>query len=186
MKEWLPIPVVVVLAAALPAAATDIWKFKVYNVLTFPLILFGLLYHAVAGGTIALAWSLLGVLVGIGVLIPLYMLGAMGAGDVKFMAGLGAWLGAPTTLLVFLLGCIATGIYALVLVFWNRQNDATGGVWVSLHLAWHRLAAVARNLVAEDSVEVELQRDDRRRRLIPFTAMVAVGLVAALAWFSWW
>jgi len=78
------VPVIVVLVAAFVAAATDIWKFKVYNVLTLPLLVSGLLYHAFRA---ELADSLLGVLFGFAALIVLYIIGGMGAGDVKHGSG---------------------------------------------------------------------------------------------------
>src|SRR4051812_45954857 len=78
----------VVLCAALIAAVTDVWKFKVHNALTLPLLLSGLVYHAVVGGMDGFSDSLLGALFGFGVLIVFYAMGGMGAGDVKFMAGI--------------------------------------------------------------------------------------------------
>ena len=40
---WLPITVTLI--ASLAGAVTDVWKFRVYNVLTFPLLASGLIYH---------------------------------------------------------------------------------------------------------------------------------------------
>ena len=64
MLEVYPVPIVLVLVAALIAAVTDVWKFKVYNLLTFPLLASGLLYHAIYGGTPGLAGSIVGALAG--------------------------------------------------------------------------------------------------------------------------
>ena len=110
MLELYPVPIALVLVAALVAAVTDVWKFKVYNVLTFPLLASGLLYHAIYGGTAGLAGSIVGALVGFALMIMLYTMGGMGAGDVKFVTALGAWLGLPLTLYVVMAGCIATGV----------------------------------------------------------------------------
>src|SRR5262249_6687453 len=106
-------PIVVVLAAALIAAATDIWKFKVYNALTLPLLLSGLLYHGLRS---ELLDSLVGVLFGFAALVLLYVIGGMGAGDVKLMAAIGAWLGMPFTFYVFIASSLAAGAYALLLM----------------------------------------------------------------------
>ena len=43
------VPIMIVLLAAFVAAITDIWKFKVYNALTVPLLVSGLLYHGFQG-----------------------------------------------------------------------------------------------------------------------------------------
>jgi prepilin peptidase CpaA len=174
-----PIPICVVLAAVLVTAVTDLWKFKIHNVLTLPLLASGLLYHAVAEGTPGFAASLLGALFGFGLLIVLYILGGMGAGDVKLMAGVGAWLGLPLTFYVFLASSLAAGVYALVIILAYRR---TGETWVNLQIAWHRLAALGRYLGAEDRVETEVARPDRRGRIIPFAAMMALGILGLLAW----
>ena len=179
MEHSLGVPILVVLASASVAAVTDVWKFKVHNALTFPLLLSGLLYHWALDNphTQGLMYSALGALFGFGILLVLYVLGGMGAGDVKFMAGVGAWLGFPLTLVVFLAASLAAGIYAigLLLLFGNVRET-----WINLQIAWHRVMVFGRHLGAEDRVETEVQRSDRRRRLIPFTAMVALGMIVVL------
>jgi hypothetical protein len=52
---------------------------------------------------------------------------------------------------------------------------------VNLQIVWHRLAAVGRHLAADDRVESEVSQVDRRHRVIPFAAMMALGLFALLA-----
>ena len=178
MVPAISLPAGIVLAAVLIAAVTDVWNFKVHNVLTLPLLLSGLAYHGLAGG---LAGSVLGVLFGFASLILFYLLGGMGAGDVKLMAAVGAWLGMPATFFVFLASALAAGLYALVLIVaYGRVRET----WVNLQIVWHRLAAIGRHLGADDCVEAGAGRGDRRRRLIPFGAMVAVGILTLLAW-SW-
>ena len=172
------VPVIVVLVAALVAAATDIWKFKVYNALTLPLLVSGLLYHAFRA---ELADSLLGVLFGFASLIVLYIIGGMGAGDVKLMAAVGAWLGMPLTFYVFIASSLAAGVYSIGLVVWTGQVVETA---VNLQILWLRLASVGRFLGSDDMVESEVRRSDRRKRIIPFAAMVAIGLVATLIWIG--
>jgi prepilin peptidase CpaA len=170
------VPVIVVLVAALVAAATDIWKFKVYNALTLPLLVSGLLYHAFRA---ELADSLLGVLFGFAALIVLYIIGGMGSGDVKLMAAVGAWLGMPLTFYVFIASSLAAGVYSIGLVVWTGRVVETA---VNLQIIWLRLASVGRYLGSDDMVESEVRRSDRRKRIIPFAAMVAIGLVATLIW----
>ena len=171
------LPVIVVLTAALIAAVTDVWKFKVYNALTLPLMVSGLIYHGLRGD---LGGSLLGILFGFAALIVLYIIGGMGAGDVKLMAAVGAWLGMPLTYYVFLASSLAAGVYAIGLVLWTGR---VGETVVNLHIFWLRLSSVGRYLGSEDRIESEVRRSDRRTRIIPFAAMVAIGIVATLLWF---
>ena len=48
-----------------------------------------------------LGWSLVGTIVGLALLLPLYAIGGMGAGDVKLLAGVGAWVGPQVTAYAF-------------------------------------------------------------------------------------
>jgi prepilin peptidase CpaA len=180
VDQVLTIPTAVVLIACLIAAVTDVKRFKVYNLLTLPLLVFGLIYHGVMGGSGGLAESLLGALLGFGVLVGLYLLGGVGAGDVKLLAAIGAWLGLPLTFYVFLASSLAAGAYALVLILMHHRVSET---WINMKIIWHRLGVVGRHLAGEDGVEMELQRPDCRNRVIPFGAMVAAGLIGLLVYF---
>jgi prepilin peptidase CpaA len=171
--------VTIVLVAAFVAAITDIWKFRVYNALTLPLLALGIAYHGVVSGLAGFSDSLLGALFGFSSLIVVYALGGMGAGDVKLMAAIGAWLGMPLTFFVLIASSMVAGVYAVVLVvWWGRVGETV----VNLHILWLRLTTIGRYLGADDRVETEIRRPDRRSRVIPFAAMVATGLIATLGW----
>ncbi|HMF11178.1 MAG TPA: A24 family peptidase, partial [Gemmataceae bacterium] len=98
LEHW---PLLFVSAAMIVAAVIDGWKLKVPNWLTYPLVIggwafglchdLGLLEGTGVGGIGA---SLLGTLVGFLLLLPVYAIGGMGAGDVKMQMGFGAWVGA--------------------------------------------------------------------------------------------
>src|SRR5262249_5485267 len=106
-------------------------------------------------------------------------MGGVGAGDVKFVTAIGAWLGLPLTLYVMMAGCIAAGVYALVLLVSAPSLKET---LLNIQLLWIRLVCLGRHIGSEDRVEAEVKRSDRRRRLIPFSAMMGIGLVATLVW----
>jgi prepilin peptidase CpaA len=71
-------------------------------------------------GALGFLPSLIGVAVGLATLIPMYALGAMGAGDVKLMAMVGAFLGPEQILGVALLSLLAGGVLALAVALWTR------------------------------------------------------------------
>ncbi|MES2114221.1 MAG: prepilin peptidase [Pseudomonadota bacterium] len=64
-------------------------------------------------GGIGLLQGLAGLGLGLALLLPMYMLGAMGAGDVKLMAMSGAFLGPRDVLGAALLTMVAGGVLAL-------------------------------------------------------------------------
>jgi prepilin peptidase CpaA len=96
----------VVCALLIVAAYIDGKQLRVPNWLTFPMVFSGLIYSAWAGGWAGLGDGLVGMLVGLATLLPLYAVGGMGAGDVKLMAGIGAWLGAAVTWNAFVVSVI--------------------------------------------------------------------------------
>jgi prepilin peptidase CpaA len=78
------------------AAWIDGKELRVPNWITFPMVLSGLLYHTCAtgwgGAESGFVGAFYGMCMGLICLLPLYAVGGMGAGDVKLMAGMGAWL----------------------------------------------------------------------------------------------
>src|SRR5947199_1840350 len=98
LHNW---PLAFVCLAMIVAAVIDGWKLKVPNWLTFPLILsgwaLGVLHDCglLGGtGTGGIGASLAGTALGFALLLPVYAIGGMGAGDVKMQMGFGAWIGA--------------------------------------------------------------------------------------------
>ena len=83
------------------AAAVDVRCRRIPNWLSFSLVLAGLgqsfTWCRTCDGP---ADACLGLLTGFGLTFALFALGAMGGGDVKLLAGIGAWLGPMPTLLV--------------------------------------------------------------------------------------
>ena len=122
---------IVILIASLVAATTDVWKFKVYNLLTLPLLLSGLVYRGWTGGVEGFSGSLTGMLFGFGLFLLPYLWGAVGAGDVKFVAAVGAWLGMQPMLPILLIGCLATGVYAVVLLVLHNGREAHAGIIIA-------------------------------------------------------
>lgn len=103
------------------AAIIDGWMLKVPNWITFPLIFSGWAYSGYVGGWSGFGWSLLGSFFGLALLYGLYMVGGMGAGDVKLLAGIGAWLHSQHTWNIFAATAIVGGVMALVMIAYSGR-----------------------------------------------------------------
>lgn len=71
------------------------------------------------GGAIGFLLALEGAALGLAMLLPLYAFGAMGAGDVKLMAMVGAFLGPESIFGTALLSLLAGGVLALAVSIWT-------------------------------------------------------------------
>lgn len=69
---------------------TDLRYRKIYNKVIFPSLLLAFLLNGILFGFSGLLDSLLGFLTGLGILLIPYLMGGMGAGDVKLLALVGA------------------------------------------------------------------------------------------------
>lgn len=78
-------------------------------------------FNSVIPGGLGWLEALKGLGVGMAVLLPIYWLRAMGAGDVKLMAMVGAFLGPGDVLWAVLATFVAGGVMALVVVLWSKQ-----------------------------------------------------------------
>jgi len=104
---------VVVLAIA---SIYDLRERRIPNRLTYPAMLAALTWHAALGGPQGLLFAVYGLGVGLGVMILPFLMGVMGAGDVKLMAAAGAFLGPAEALTAFIFTSLAGGVYALVVL----------------------------------------------------------------------
>jgi Flp pilus assembly protein protease CpaA len=174
------VPLIVVLSCALVASITDVSKFKVYNVLTIPCFFSGLVYGLGTGGSSGLLMALFGALLGLTILLIPYLMGGLGAGDVKFVMAIGTWLGPTLLVPAILVGCAATFCYFLVFV---GRVQGWRGVLQSVQLLALRLTAFGKSFACVDayeSVQDVARSGNARGRLIPFSAMVSVGIVVSL------
>jgi prepilin peptidase CpaA len=121
------------------AAVIDGLKLRVPNWLTFHLIAGGLAFAAWRGGVPAFVWSLEGAALGLALLLPLYAIGGMGAGDVKLLAGVGAWVGPAVTLWAFVTSAVVGAVMAIAMVAWSGDYIRH---WVQLQAISHEILTV--------------------------------------------
>jgi prepilin peptidase CpaA len=105
------------LALAVGAAAYDICYRRIPNWLTAGGVLAGLIMNTfLYQGWPGLRNSMLGLAAGFGVYVALYAIRAMGAGDVKMMAAVGAIVGWQNWVGIFLITAVLGGLAAMLLI----------------------------------------------------------------------
>jgi prepilin peptidase CpaA len=110
---------------ALAAGLTDLRWRRIPNWLTVPAIPVAVLLHTLAAGWPDARLSLLGTAVGLGLLLPLVLIRAIGAGDWKLVGGLGAFFGSQKLLIVLLATLLINGVMALCLIIYKRRVGQT-------------------------------------------------------------
>lgn len=101
------------LGVALTACVTDVRSRRIPNVLTLGGAAAALVFHAVTAEGAGIGTAAMGWLVGTAVFLPFFLLGGMGAGDVKLMAALGAWLGPAEAFAIAIYASLVGGVLAL-------------------------------------------------------------------------
>ena len=114
-----------VAALVCAAAATDVRSRRIPNWLTLLGVCAGLLVHTVAKGVGGLKFSGEGLLLAFGAYFVLYCLRAMGAGDVKLMAAVGALVGPAHWISVFIATALTGGLLAVGLIVRKRRVRLT-------------------------------------------------------------
>jgi prepilin peptidase CpaA len=108
---------VVLIALALAAAVYDVPYRRIPNWLTAGGVVLGLALNTfIYQGWPGFRFSLLGLCAGFGAYFILYSMRAMGAGDVKLMAAIGAMVGWQNWFGIFLMTAIVGGLAGLALV----------------------------------------------------------------------
>jgi len=181
---WSPdnLPLATLCLLLIVAAAIDCWKLKVPNWLTFGMILSGWVLGAAWGGfagwwaAFALMW------LGLGLLLPVYAIGGMGAGDVKMQMGFGAWVGALyglsegfwIVLYGFCLAALVGGVIAIGMIVYrgdyrrNRENTTD----------------IVKDLLTAGSLHEMADRAQKRKprmHLLPYGLPLCIGFIGYLA-----
>jgi prepilin peptidase CpaA len=78
-------------------------------------------YHLLTNGLTGTLFSAAGLGLGIAIFIVPYLMGGMGAGDVKLMGAVGAVLGPKGVFMAFLFTGIVGGVYALIFLLVNHH-----------------------------------------------------------------
>ncbi len=148
---------------------TDISKRKIYNAVTFPAILLGFLYHLFLDGWNGLLFSIAGFLVGVSLLLIPFLLGGMGAGDVKLLAAIGAMKGTLFVFNAFLYTAVIGGVMGLFLLIYKK---GIRGVFQKLLYATVLIHSNAGSLKSMDKTDLSF----------PYGVAIVLGGFVAYFW----
>jgi prepilin peptidase CpaA len=157
-------------------AVTDLRRHRIPNLLTAPAALVGLSLNFATSGVPGVLASGAGLLVGLVVFLPFYLLRGFSAGDVKAMAAVGAFLDPKGALL-------AAG--------WILVAGAIGGAWVLIMKAGYpalltllrrwllRLFAVS---VPDGGPDLQPSNEVAASLRFPYGLAIACGTLASISW----
>jgi prepilin peptidase CpaA len=118
------------------AGWTDLRSRRIPNWLTVPGVTLGIGLSAVSNGWVGLRSSLLGVLVGLGLLLPFVLLRSLGAGDWKLAGALGAFAGPGLLTDLLIWSVFVAGLMAAALIVYKGRVRQTlrnmGHILISL------------------------------------------------------
>jgi prepilin peptidase CpaA len=165
------LPTVAVLSTGAAACVTDFRSRRIPNVLTFGASAAAIVFFGVANGWAGVGWSLAGWAVGCALFLPWFLLGGMGAGDVKLLAALGAWVGPTTAIWVALYAGIAGGVFALgVSLYGGYLGRMLRNVW-GLLMFWRVMG-----VQPHPELTLRTGKGPRLPYAFPITAGAVVGL----------
>jgi prepilin peptidase CpaA len=159
---WIPAILVAICAGLLD------WRYRrIPNWLTVSGLVAGVGVNTILGGWPGMKASVLGALLGLGLLLPFVFLRSLGAGDWKMAGALGACLG-PRQLIAVLVGTILlAGIMALTVVIWTGRLQQTFRNMAHLLAAFFSLRMPA----------FEVSLDNPQSTKIPFGVAMAAAVV---------
>ncbi len=139
---------VVMLGCGCVASVIDLMERRIPNWLTFSMVFSGLIamtFHGGLSATGGLIDSLLGLFVVSLPLLVVYALGGGGAGDVKFMMGVGAWSGLDLGL--YLLGGVMVCGFMYAIIMASARGE--------LKLLWYGVFAETLRLITRKKASAE-------------------------------
>jgi prepilin peptidase CpaA len=151
----------------------DIKTQRIPNYLTLGTAVAGLGFQLGFHGWGGLWSGFQGLALGFSLLIIPYLLKGMGAGDVKALAALGAWLGPLNTFYLFIYMGLCGGLLVILVLI------CRGALWSQMRQGWRAL----KNLWRRPSLDEATPEPPPPKQRIPYGAAMALGM-AVLFWYG--
>ncbi len=174
-QNW-HLAIVAVTAFVAAVALLDLRTRRIPNRLTIPAAMLALTIHYLSTGAAGALHSAEGLGIGLAAFLPMFLAGGTGAGDVKAMAAVGAFLGPAGALFAVLWTLIAGLVGALVVLV---TAAGPGGIR-ELIQRWVFRAYVL--FSTGHLAHVSRPEDDGAARRFPYGLAIASGTIVSLAW----
>jgi prepilin peptidase CpaA len=157
------------------AAVIDGYELRVPNLITYPFMIGGWVYSTYANGLEGLGWSLMGTALGVSILLLFYVIGGMGAGDVKLMGGVGAWIYWTHTWYCIIGFAIVGALMAIAMV-------VVRGKWKHHYEQFWKIATEI--VVIRDPEKLAAIAAERKptMMLLPYGIPIAVATICYFLW----
>jgi len=164
------------LAMLVIAAAVDWRTRRIPNWLTVLMMLSGLAGSFLAGHVASPGQAMLGMVVGFAIPFGLFAMGALGGGDVKLLAGIGAWLGPLIVVKIFR----AAAVVGMVIVLIQSAKQKR------LSALFRNSAVLSVSLINIDRIGADAVYETGKacrsiERPLPYAVPVLIGAVIMLA-----
>ena len=171
MSETL-VQITLLIPLAIIIAYYDVRYRRIPNPFVLATLISGIAINAISGGLAGVWASLLGCSLGFGLMFMLHLFGAMGAGDVKLFAAIGAVTGAPLVLPTFLVVVLTGGVLAVISVI------RAGALVTTMHRVLQILVGL---LPGWEMPRFAVPAD--RKHTIPYGVAITIGSIISTAIF---
>lgn len=163
---------VLLLLMVVAAAVNDLSYRRIPNMLLLCAALGAIVLHLLSPTPLrSVVGAMCGVLTGLLVFLPFYLVRGMAAGDVKMMAAVGAFTGPFDALQVAILAWCAGGVMAIVIIICKgRLRHAMANLWAILRPMLLRLPPAPRTPEAEQGSVGSM----------PYGVAIAAGTIAVM------
>lgn len=156
------------------AVCCDIKWRRIPNVLVFSGLIIGLIFQYFTGGWPLIFEAVKGLGIGVGLLFIPFLLGGMGAGDVKLLGLVGALQGPVFVFNTFIWMALWGGLIAVIYMIINGRLQLWLGRLIAVfYTPWQYKMA----LLKDKSPEVKVT--------IPYGVAIGLGVISTIIW-SWW
>jgi prepilin peptidase CpaA len=162
---------------ALVGAISDVRSARIPNWLTYSALGAALGLRTALLGLPGLTSGALGMLVAGGLFCFLFFLGAMGGGDMKLMAAMGAWVGSTQVVTLILTAALAGGVLAIARMIFSNMVGQT--IRNTVQLVCYRLTSGL-----QPHPELNVQSPGSKR--VPFGVAIAAGALFCAGNAVWW